>query len=102
MLRKSDGTNLRDRDHHVRRRPALHIKQPAMNHLLALERDIGGRLIGVGIELDAAHAITGRDRDDADGFVPRRRSPRRVDAEPPRSVRARIADGYGMELVDRR
>ena len=39
--------------------PALHIKQPAMNHVLAPERDVGGRLIGVGIEVDAAHTVTG-------------------------------------------
>ncbi len=66
---------------------------PALNDLLGPERDVGGRPIGVGVEVDPARAIAGRDRDGAELIVPRRRDPRGVDAEPSRSVGAGIADG---------
>ena len=44
----------------------LKVEQPPLDHLLGPERDVGGGLIGVGVELDPADAVARRDGDGAD------------------------------------
>ena len=54
---------MRDRDHDVGDGAALHVEESAVDHVLGLERDVGGWLVGVRIQCDPAHAKAGRDRD---------------------------------------
>ena len=49
-----------DRDLDVPGGPALQVDQPAVDHLLGPERDVGGGLLGVGIELGPADAVARR------------------------------------------
>ena len=46
--------------------PALQVEQPPLDHLLGPERDVGGGLVGVGVELDPAGAVARRERDGAE------------------------------------
>ena len=64
-----------DRDRDIRDGPALHVEQPPVDHLLRPERDLGGGLIVVGVELDPADAIAGRHGDGAEILVSRRGRP---------------------------
>ena len=63
---RDDAAHGLDRHLDVADRPAIHVEQPPLDHLLGPERDVGGRPVGVGIELDPAGAVAGRDRDGAD------------------------------------
>ena len=84
--------NRHDRDPDIRDGPALHVEQPPVDHLLGPERDLGGGLIVVGVELDPADAIAGRHRDGAKILVARRGRPGRIDPEPARAVRAGVGE----------
>ena len=58
--RAAIASNRRDRDRDARDGPALHVEQSPVDHLLRPERDVGGGLIVVGVELDPAGAVAGR------------------------------------------
>ena len=45
---------------------ALQVEQPPLDHLLGPKRDVGGGLLGVGVELDPAGAIARRQGDGAE------------------------------------
>ena len=94
------ATDRRDRERDVRDGLALQVEQPPVDHLLGPERDVGGGLVGVGVELDPAGTIAGRQGDGAERLVTRRRGPRRIEPEPARAVAAR-ASPIGIGLASR-
>ena len=94
--------NRHDRDPDIRNGPALHVEQPPLDHLLRPEGDVGGRLIVVGIELDPADTITGRQGDGAEILVARRRRPGCIDPEPARAVCAGVGERDHLELRRKR
>ena len=72
-----DAADGRDRQLDIAGGLALQVEQPPVDHLLGPKRDLGGGLIGVGVELDPADAITRRQGDRAEFVVTRRRGARR-------------------------
>ena len=45
--------------------PAMQVEQPPLNYLFGSERDVGGRLIGIEVDVDPADPVAGRDRSGA-------------------------------------
>ena len=82
-----DAADGRDRQLHIAGGLALQVEQPPVDHLLGPKRDVGGGLVGVGVErVDPAGAITRRQGDRAEFVMTRRRDARDVDPEPARAV----------------
>ena len=98
---RDDAAHGLDRHLDIPDRPAVHVEQPPLDHLLGSERDVGGRLVGVGIELDPAGAVAGRHRDGAEPVMPGRRGALGVDPEAAGVVAPRLADRGGAPLVAR-
>ena len=90
--RRQRAADRPDRDLHARDAPALGVDQAALDDLLGLERDLGGRLILVGVEVGPAHAVAGGQRRGAELGVLRRRGAGRVEPEPARTIARRMAD----------
>ena len=57
-----------DRDPDAPDGPAVDIEKTPLDHLFGSKRDVGGGLIGVGVQIDPADAVAGRDGD-GDGFL---------------------------------
>ena len=59
-IRRDQAAHGLDRDLDALDRPAFHVEQPPLDHLLGPERDVGIGLVGVGVELDPAGAVAWR------------------------------------------
>ena len=66
----------------------MHVEQSPVDHLLRPERDIGGGLFVVGVELDPAGAISRRQGNGAEPVVAAMTTSGRIDPEPARAIRA--------------
>ena len=81
-----------DRDLDAAHGLARDVEEPALDHPLGLEPDLGVGPIGVGIEVDPADAIAGSHRDGGELVITRRGRAGRIEPETARAVAARMAD----------
>ncbi len=96
---RDDAAHGLDRHLDIADRPAAQVEQPPLDDLLWPEHDVGGRLIGIGIQLDPADAVAGRHRDGTDPVMPRRCGARGVDPEAARVVAPHLADRGGPHPI---